>query len=236
MNLKKWTSLFIAASCAFFSFAGDAAFFDDIGFSEDGKFYLFGQYGKIDKIYEPWAEIYTVDVEKNDFVKGEVYKITSKDVKNDVSGKKAYETLKAKNQWKTAKYNAKPADVNTLLYLRESETKSPLDEIVFKDFEGSALENPISYHVQLVPTYEGSGVNVRSKFYIKVQRVDSEGNVLTNLKAGTPDFMRKGITAYQIDKIFTDKTGKNLVFIVQKTLEDEKGISIRYMVETLVLK
>ena len=31
------------------SFAGDAASFDDIGFSEDGKYYLFGQYGKTDK-------------------------------------------------------------------------------------------------------------------------------------------------------------------------------------------
>ena len=56
------------------SFAGDAASFDDIGFSEDGKYYLFGQYGKTDKTYEPWAEIYTVDVAANDFVKGEVFK------------------------------------------------------------------------------------------------------------------------------------------------------------------
>ena len=35
------------------SFAGDAASFDDIGFSEDGKYYVFGQYGKTDKKYQP---------------------------------------------------------------------------------------------------------------------------------------------------------------------------------------
>ena len=58
-------------------FAGDAASFDDIGFSADGKYYIFGTYGKTDMKYEPWAEIYTVDVAANNFVKGEVYKAMS---------------------------------------------------------------------------------------------------------------------------------------------------------------
>ena len=54
-------------------YAGDAAVFQDIGFSDDGTTYIFGQYGKTDKNYEAWAEIYTVDVAKNDYVKGEVF-------------------------------------------------------------------------------------------------------------------------------------------------------------------
>lgn len=52
-------------------------------------------------------------------------------------------------------------------------------------------------------------------------------------KVGTPDFKRKGITSYRIEKIFGDKSGKSLVFVVQKTLEDDTGTSIRYMVETV---
>lgn len=36
------------------SFAGDAASFDDIGFSEDGKYYLFGQYGKTFRSVRLW--------------------------------------------------------------------------------------------------------------------------------------------------------------------------------------
>ena len=55
-------------------FAGDAAVFDDIGFSEDGLTYLFGQYGKTDGTFQAWAEVYTVDVAKNDYVPGEVYR------------------------------------------------------------------------------------------------------------------------------------------------------------------
>ena len=54
--------LIFAGLGAAFVAAGDAAVFDDIGFSADGKTYLFGQYGKTDVNYKPWAEIYTVDV------------------------------------------------------------------------------------------------------------------------------------------------------------------------------
>ena len=40
--------LIFAGLGAAFVAAGDAAVFDDIGFSADGKTYLFGQYGKTD--------------------------------------------------------------------------------------------------------------------------------------------------------------------------------------------
>lgn len=216
------------------SFAGDAASFDDIGFSEDGKYYLFGQYGKTDKTYEPWAEVYTVDVAANDFVKGEVFK--SRDSSLDISGKTAYENLKAKCNWKISKYNAKPAGVGTLLYLRESETKSPTEEIVFKDFEGISDASGILYHVRLVPSFNGNGKNCRSKFFIEVLKKNSSGNTVSSFAVGTPDFERKGITAYQIERIFADKSGKSLVFVVKKTLEDDTGTSIRYMVETYRIK
>lgn len=223
-------SVFFAA-CA--SFAGDAASFDDIGFSEDGKYYLFGQYGKTDRTYEPWAEIYTVDVAANDFVKDGVFKSKAP---LDISGKTAYENLKAKCNWKISKYNARPAGAGTLLYLRESETKAPTEEIVFKDFEGISGESGIFYHVRLVPSFSGSGKNCRSKFFIEVLKKDSSGNTVSSFAAGTPGFERKGITSYQIERIFADKSGKSLVFVVKKTLEDDTGTSIRYMVETYRIK
>ena len=46
------------------AFPGDAAYFVDEGFSKDGSVYVFGQYGKTDKTYNSYAEIYTVDVAK----------------------------------------------------------------------------------------------------------------------------------------------------------------------------
>lgn len=214
------------------AFAGDAASFVDIGFSEDGKTYIFGTYGKTDKNYEPWAEIYTVDVAANEFVKGEVFKSKKGDVSPNASGKDAFDKLKSSTEWKIGKYNAKPANAKTLLYLRDSESKGDTEEIIFKDFENSTEDHSVFYNVRLVPEYEGYGKNVKSKFYINVVRKDENGDVLSTIKVGTPDFKRKGISSYKIDKIFTDASGKSLVFIVQKKLEDNTGTSIRYMVET----
>ena len=55
------------------SWAGDVASFVDKGFSEDGKYYVFGQYGKTDKKYQGYAEIYQVDIAANDYVENGVF-------------------------------------------------------------------------------------------------------------------------------------------------------------------
>lgn len=44
--------------------AGDAAAFVDLGFSKDGRTYMFAQYGSTDKTWRGFAEIYSVDIEK----------------------------------------------------------------------------------------------------------------------------------------------------------------------------
>ena len=72
---------------------------------------------------------------------------------------------------------------------------------------------------------------VESKFYINLEKMDSDGNVLDARKIGTPDLKRKGVSNYRIDRIFTDSCGKSLIFIVEKTVIDDTGKSIRYMVE-----
>ncbi len=237
--MKKSVSLLALVLSLFFmplaSFAGDVAVFEDLGFSTDGKTYIFAQYGKTDKKFQAWAEIYTVNVEKNDYVKNEVYKTEPSSQTVKISGKKAFEELLSKTEWKRAKYNAKPGSAEELLYVREIENKNPTSEIIFKDFESSTEEQQIYYHVKLVPTFEGSGKNVKSKFYINLSKQDQDGNTLQSWKVGTPDFKRKGISSYQINKIFTDKSGKSLVFIVEKTLEDDTGTSIRYMIEAIRL-
>lgn len=218
---------------AFTAFAGDAAVFADLGFSEDGKTYIFGQYGKQDVTYQAWAEIYTVDIERNDYVKNEVF-ITkpSKDTLS-FSGKKTFEMLKEKAEWKIQKYNAKPSQIDQLVYLRSDETKNVTDEIVFKDFEGSTEDFPVFYHIRLVPFFEGKGENVLSSYYIQLEKKDDENKLLYKRIVGNPDIKRKGISSYKIIKVLTDKSGKSLVFIIEKTLEDKTGTSIRYMVETV---
>lgn len=229
--------IIIAALCAVLSvvpaslFAGDAAVFSDIGFSQDGLTYVFGEYGKTDQKYQAWAEIYTVDVKENDYVSGGVFKTKPSSSTSGISGKKAFENLISKSKWFWGKYNCVPSQPGNLLYVRESEEKKPTEQIVFKDFESSTEEKSIYYYITLVPEYFGQGRNIESKFYISLEKKDSDGNVIESKKIGTPDLKRKGVSNYRIDRIFTDASGKSLIFIVEKTINDDTGKSIRYMVE-----
>lgn len=222
--------------CALFgAFAGDSAVLVDNGFSEDGNYYIFGQYGKVDKSFQGWAEIYTVDVLKNDYVDNEVYRVKPSAVTFDKTGKEVYESLAGKSFFTTKKYNCKANEPAQILYIREEEKKSGTDVIEFKDFTSSVSNDQAIYHVRLVPTVSGYGINVKSSFYIDLEKQDSKGNVLARQRIGTPSITRKGVKNYKIERIVCDKTGKNLVFIVEKTMEDKTGINIRYMVEAVRL-
>ena len=217
---------------AFASFAGDSAVLVDNGFSADGNYYIFGQYGKIDKKFQGWAEIYTVDVLKNDYVDNEVYRVKPSAVTFDKTGKEVYESLAGKNYLSIKKYNCAQNAPDQILYIREEEKKAGTDEIEFKDFISSVSDDQAYYKVVLVPTVSGEGINVKSSFYINLEKLDSKGAVLASQKIGNPGITRKGVKNYKIERIVCDKTGKKLVFIVEKTMEDKTGINIRYMIET----
>lgn len=217
---------------AFASFAGDSAVLVDNGFSADGNYYIFGQYGKIDKKFQGWAEIYTVDVLKNDYVDNEVYRVKPSAVTFDKTGKEVYESLAGKNYLSIKKYNCAQNSPEQILYIREEEKKAGTDEIEFKDFISSVSDDQAYYKVVLVPTVSGEGINVKSSFYIDIEKLDSKGAVLASQKIGNPGITRRGVKNYKIERIVCDKTGKKLVFIVEKTMEDKTGINIRYMIET----
>ena len=224
----------ILLSAGLCSFAGDAAAFVDLGISSDGRTYAFGEYGKTDKLYQGYAEIYTVDIKKNDFVSGEVFRTNPSANTSSKSGKALFDELMDKAAWKLRKYDFKPALTDNLLYVRDDK-KAGESEIVFKDFEGSTVERSVYYHIKLAKTVDGKGENLRSSFFITLEKKDDGGNVISRNVVGSPDIKRKKVTDYRIDRIFSDKSGRNLVFVVEKTLLDVNGSSIRYMVETIHL-
>ena len=220
----------VLLSSLFCCFAGDSAVFVDNGFSKDGSFYIFGQYGRTDKNYRGWAEIYTVDVAKNDYVDSGVFRDAYKD--SEKNGKEIYEQLYARNNDKLKKYECSTPKPDQVLYIREDDKKNSTDEIVFKDFVGSLGDGHATYHVDLVQEVTGSGLNVRSSFFIMVEKQDLKGNVLARQKFGNPSITRKGVSGYRIERIVCDNAGKSLVFVVEKTMVDKTGINIRYMIET----
>ena len=211
--------------------AGDVASFVDKGFSEDGKYYIFGQYGKTDKKFQGYAEIYQVDIAANDYVDQGVFITKPSSVTADKAGKEVFDALEAKSYYYFKNIKSEPANIDQVLYILDDVKKTGTDEIVFKDFRGSDIDNPNTYNIQLVPTVNGYGKNCKSSFYIMLEKKDAEGNIITRQKIGTPSIQRKGVTDYKIERIFCDKTEKNLIFIIEKTIEDETGTSIRYMVE-----
>lgn len=211
--------------------AGDVATFVDKGFSEDGKYYIFGQYGRTDKKYQGWAEIYNVDIAENDYVDGGVFRTKPSAVTADKSGSEVYQALEAKSYYYFKNIKTKVATPENILYVCDDENKTGSDKIVFKDFRNDDIENADTYTVQLVSTILNSGKNVKSSFYILVEKKDKNGNVILTKKVGSPNIVRKGISNYKIERIMCDESEKNLIFVVEKIQEDDTGISIRYMVE-----
>jgi len=215
------------------AFAGDAAAFVDMGLSADGTTYIFGEYGRTDRSFQGYAEIYAVDIAKNDFVPGGIFRTQPSSSTATKSGKTVFDELKGKVNWALKKYAAKPAAPENLLYLRGDEDGKA--DFRFKDFEGSSAEQTVYYHVVLTPSVEGSGQNCRSSFFIALTKETESGDVLSRCTVGNAGTKRKGVAAYKIDRIFSDKSGRNLVFVVEKTVIDDTGTSIRYMVETISL-
>ncbi len=226
---------FLLAGSLFASYAGDSAVLVDNGFSADGDYYIFGQYGRTDKNFQAWAEFFTVDIEKNDYVDNEFFRVKPGNATAKKTGKEVYEGLLEKCSGILNKYSCRPCKPEQILYIREEESKAGTDEIVFKDFASSVSDDQAMYHIRLVPEISGSGVNVKSSFVINVEKQDYKGNVLARQQIGTPSIVRKGVKAYKIERIVCDESGKNLVFIVEKTMEDKTGINIRFMIEAATL-
>lgn len=230
-SMKKGLVASLVFLTAGIAFAGDAAAFKDIGFSSDGNTYIFGQYGKTDVKFQPYAEIYTIDVAKNEYVPGGVFK--NIDDKSDRSGSQVYEDLYARHYLEIKNYGCKNAVADDILYILEDGVKKGTDEIAFKNYGGRAAEEQVSYAVRLVPTYSGSGANCLSSFYIDLGI--EKGGTSKKYKVGSPDIKRKGVVNYKIVRILRNSAKTALVFVVEKTIEDASGLSIRYMVETIKL-
>ncbi len=229
--------LFMTLSFAavLYGFAGDVAQYKDLGFSGDGARFVFAQYGVTDKTFQAWAEIYTVDIASNTFVKSAVFSVNPSNATSGKSGISVFNELYEKNKTVLSKYTEKPVSIDKVLFIRGNEAKKSDEIITFKDYEKIISEEDVYYSVQRVMYKEGSGVNTMSSFYIVLEKKDAENKVLQRQVIGTPDYKRKGVTDYTIEKIWTDEKGKNIVILVEKKVVDANGTSIRYMIEAAPL-
>ena len=238
--------LFLAASGLW---AGDTASFVDLGFSPDGKTYIFAQYGVQSKTLRPWADLFVVDVPRNNFVSGGRISYThDKPVVSGQDGSGALYRIIARNASLTDKYQVNYCFQGQPLFIAldnpggnlgsaEPRPQAPaagpvLPEqapIEFRDFEIGA-----SYRATLVPFVEGSGTSLKSSFYINLERTTRDG-AKKNYTVGTPQLKRSLIVSYRIRKVMIAPNDGSMIFVIEmKRLEDGET-NIRYMVEAVRL-
>jgi predicted secreted protein len=213
--------------------AGDNASFVDLGFSPDGKVYMFAQYGVDSRTLRPWAELGVVDVPRNNFVSGGRVSHTYTDVVvagQDGSG--ALFRLITQNSALADRYGITFLHHGQPLYISLETSSSPGDggeTVEFRDFQAGA-----SYKASLIPTLEGYGANLKSSFYINVEKTAGDGSKRSYV-VGTPQIKRPLITSYRIRKAMIAPQEGSLIFVIEMKKPGDSGFDLRYMVEALKL-
>ncbi|MCL2209031.1 MAG: DUF2259 domain-containing protein [Treponema sp.] len=208
---------------------GDTAVFVDLGFSPDGKTYMFGQYGVLSPSLKPWAEIFIVDMDNNNFVpNGKANYMQNAAIKAGQDGSGVFYQLLNNNSDLASRYRINFQNQGQPLYISRDENPPQRGEIVtFRDFLWGK-----SYKAQLIPVITGSGLNVRSSFHISLDTVHPNG-LTSIIKVGNPQIVRPGIASYNINKVLIDEKGNSLIFVIEMKRAAENGFDTRYMVEAV---
>lgn len=211
--------------------AGDSAVFVDLGFSADGKVYMFAQHGVSSDSLKPWAELFTVDVPRNDFIKGGVKKAAGKtpvDAGQDGSG--IFHTLLSENGALAKKYQVDHKRQGSPLYIAVENGGAKAGETIeFRDFDAEC-----SYKAKLISLVEGKNETLRSSFYLSVERTTKDGKT-KKYTVGSPAIKRAGVSSYSVRRVVAAPRDGSLVFIIEMMKNGLKGSDVRYMVEAFRL-
>ena len=223
-------SLFLLI-CVSAVWAGDTAVFVDLGFSPDGRTYMFGQYGVLSPSLSPWAELFVVDVTRNNFVQnGRASFTQNSPIRAGQDGSGIFHRLLSDNSSLTNRYGINFQNQGLPLYIPRNENPSEHGEkIDFRDFISGK-----TYKAELIPSISGSGQSVTSSFYINLEVISTNGQV-RNYVVGNSGTVRQHIASYNIKKVIIDANGESVIFIIEMKRVAENSYDIRYMVEALRL-
>jgi predicted secreted protein len=216
--------------CAANVFAGDVASFVDLGFSEDGKIFMFAQYGVHEGTLKPWAEMRIIDVPLNDFVPNGRFNYTHTDrIAAGQDGSGALFRLIARNAEAIERYAIPFLYQGIPLYISLLNGHTPGgDSIDFRDFE-----EEVTYTAKIIPYIEGYGETLRSSFFIELHKTDKKRGISKTFTVGTPSVKRNGVQSYSIKKALVAPNRSSMIFVIEMRVQNGNGPDIRYMVETL---
>lgn len=227
--MKKLSIILISICLSMSIYAGDVANFMNLGFSADGKYFLFGEYGIVADYQKAYSNMWLVDVERNAFVSGGVFSGEYKTViEPGESSIGALLKLLKEGDKKISAYKIDHLEQGRPLYVRINE-KDNVDLLKFRDFI-----NGLSYEFEMVKNLRTEGSVNYSSFGVNLKTTDKNGKT-RSYKMGNPGYERKGISDYRIERILHSSTGDNVVVVIAKYVDDKETTNIRYMVETLSL-
>lgn len=211
-------------------YAGDVANFVNLGFSPNGDYFLFGEYGIVSDYQKAYANMWLVDVKKNAFVSGGRFSGEYKTViEPGESSIGALLKLLVEGQDKTKKYKIDYLEQGRPLYVRINDNND-VDVLNFRDF-GTGL----TYNFELVKDSEKVGDVVKSSFGINLDTTDKNGKV-KRYNIGNPQFKRENVVDYKIERILHSSSNSNIIVVLSKYIAEGDKVNIRYMVETVSLK
>lgn len=226
--------LFLIFSSFTFSQQQEVTVFENLGFSQDGKYFLFGQYGSSFPSRKPFAELYFVEVDRNIFYPSGIFtKEYDRSLGVGESGKNAlYELLASSSVINLRnKLNINHLESGRLIYEvfdPEGEGKSfNRDVITFEDFT-----NGKRYKASLRKSQEKVSQGIESSFFINVQLLDDKGDVIKNSSIGHPKYNRLNVINYRIYQVYLSPNDKDLLFVIEKENQKPDGtLFYNYMIE-----
>jgi len=222
--------ILILLTCASALWAGDSAVFVDLGFSPDGRTYMFGQYGVLSPSLKPWAELFVVNMDTNNFVPdGRVSYTQDTAIRAGQDGAGVLYQLLNRNSGLASRYGINFQKQGQPLYISRNENPPGSGETIdFRDFITGK-----SYKARLIPTITGSGQNVRSSFYIDLE-IRSPNGITNKVLVGNSNVVRQRIASYNIKKVLVDNgTKDSIIFVIEMKRASDNGFDIRYMVEAI---
>ncbi len=203
-------------------FTGDVATFENLGFNDGGRVFVFGQYGLRSEGATPFADIFAVDVPGNRFLANGVFTVSSDaPIVLGQDGRGAFYTAFARAQPLLSREGVNHFQTGRLIYFLADRNASPA-RLGFRDFNTQSR-----YDIVLRQSNRGSGSSVSAEFHIEMTR--SVNNATRTYTIGRPGFFRDGVESYRIAQVIVGPDEASIVIVVERLSPDG---SIRYMVET----
>ncbi len=218
-----------------FLHAGDLASFQNLGFSPDGRYFQFGQFGMGQSNQVPYARLDTVDVPSNTFVRGGRFQLTAPSASLGDDGRKALIALLDQAQPLRRRLRIDPLLTGRPIYFRVNGEAGEAKDLGFIDYQTS-----LHYQLKLQQTVQGQGQQTKSRFHIDVTIRTENGQVVRQFRMGTPQLDRQGIRDYRINQVILGPTERHIVVVVERDewagrSNNTDDWNIRYMVETAQL-